>query len=351
MRTVQVVLPDGVDDVTLPSGGNVYDRRVCGGLAGLGWTVHEHVVPIGPRSPDEAGRTALAGTIRNLPAGSLVLVDGLVAVAMPDILVAEAERLRLVVLVHMVADGSDGGPTEEAERAVLLAAAAVITTSAWSRCRLLENHPLPATRVHVARPGVDSAALAPGSPSGGRLTCIASLTPGKGHDVLLTALGMVRDLSWTCVCVGSLVRDPEHADRLRGQVCDSGLDDRVVLAGPRTGCDLDATYAATDLLVLATRAESYGMVAPEALARGVPVVATSVGGVPEALVRLPDGSRPGLLVRPGDPVAFAAALRWWLTDARLRESLREAARLSRPGVPPWTRTSKRVSAVLSEVAR
>jgi len=351
MRTVHVVLPDGVDDVNRPSGGNVYDRRVCRGLAGLGWTVHEHVVPIGPGSPDAAGRTALTGAIRDLPAGSLVLVDGLVAAAMPDVLVAEAERVRLVVLVHMVADGSDGGPKEEAECAVLPAAAAVITTSAWSRCRLLENYSLTATRIHVARPGVDAAALAPGSPSGGRLTCVASLIPGKGHDALLSALGLVRDLSWTCVCVGSRVRDPEHADRLRGQVSDSGLDDRVILAGPRTGRDLDATYAATDLLVLATRAESYGMVVPEALARGVPVLATSVGGVPEALVRLPDGSRPGLLVPADDPVAFAAALRCWLTDARLRESLREAARLSRPGLTPWTRTCKRVSAVLSEVAR
>jgi len=351
MRAVHVVLPAGVDDVALLSGGNVYDRRVCRGLTGLGWTVHEHVVPVEGPSHDEAA--SAAEVIEGMPLGSLVLVDGLVAASVPDVLVAEAARVRLVVLVHMVADstGGSGGSGERAERAVLGAAAAVITTSAWSRCRLLESHPLPAGRVHVVRPGVEAAALAPGSPSGGRLTCVASLTTGKGHDVLLAALDLVRDLAWTCVMVGSLARDPAHAAVVRGHISESGLGDRVVIAGPRSGPDLDATYAATDLLVLATRTESYGMVVPEALARGVPVLASSVGGVPEAMVRLPDGSRPGLLVPPDDPAAFAAALRCWLTDARLRESLRRAARLSRPGLPSWTRTSRRVSAVLDEVAR
>jgi glycosyltransferase involved in cell wall biosynthesis len=350
MTAVHVVLPDGVDDVTRPSGGNVYDLRVCRGLAGLGWSVHQHVVPVAGPSPEVDARAALAGVVGALPTGSLVLVDGLVAVAAPDVLVVQARRVRLVVLVHMAADGCAGGPTERAEGAVLHAAAAVITTSAWSRRRLLEAHLLAATHVHVARPGVDTAALAPGSRSGGRLTCVASLTAGKGHEVLLAALGQLRDLAWTCVCVGSLVRDPAHAEWLRALVTGAGLDDRVVLAGPRTGPDLDATYAATDLLVLATRAESYGMVVPEALAHGVPVLATAVGGVPEALGRLPDGSRPGLLVPSGDPVELAAALRCWLTDARVRESLRRAARLSRPRLTPWTRTSQRVSSVLREVA-
>jgi glycosyltransferase involved in cell wall biosynthesis len=351
MRTVHVVLPEGIDDPTRPSGGNVYDRRLCRGLAGLGWTVREHVAPGRWPAPHREARARLAQVVRRLPTGALVVVDGLVAPSIPEVLVPAAERVRLVVLVHMVAERSGPGSPDRAECEVLRAAAAVVTTSAWSRSRLLATYPLRATDVHVARPGVDAAALAAGSPSGGRLTCVASLTPGKGHELLLTALGMVRDLAWTCVCVGSVVRDPEHVRRVRERLRGVGLEDRVVLAGPRTGRDLDATYAATDLLVLPTRAESYGMVVPEALAHGVPVAATSVGGVPEALGRLSDGRRPGLLVPPGDPLALAAALRRWLSDARLRESLRQAARLRRETLTPWTRTSTRVSQVLIEAAR
>ncbi len=86
--------------------------------------------------------------------------------------------------------------------------------------------------------------------------------------------------------------------------------------GPLTGADLARSYGAADLLVLASRAETYGMVVTEALARGLPVVAAEVGGVPEALGHGADGIRPGLLVPPDDPAALGAALRAWLERRR-----------------------------------
>ena len=85
-------------------------------------------------------------------------------------------------------------------------------------------------------------------------------------------------------------------------------DPRIHFAGPLVGADLDAAYADADLFVLPSRAETYGMVVTEALARALPVLATDVGGVPEALGRAPrrQPSRP--LVPPGDPVVLAGAL-------------------------------------------
>ena len=105
--------------------------------------------------------------------------------------------------------------------------------------------------------------------------------------------------------------------------------------GPRTGADLDRSYAAADLMVLASRAETYGMVVTEALARGVPVVATDVGGVTEALGHGADGIRPGLLVAPDDPAALGAALRAWLGDAELRAPVA-------PGRPRAARVAPRL---------
>ncbi len=121
--------------------------------------------------------------------------------------------------------------------------------------------------------------------------------------------------------------------------------------GPRTGLDLDAATPRADLLVLASRGETYGMVVTEALARGLPVVATEVGGVPEALGHGADGARPGLLVSPGDAAALAAALRRWLGDAELRGRLRRPpasdARRSPAGRPP----RRSVAGVLQAAAR
>ena len=131
----------------------------------------------------------------------------------------QARRLRQVVLVHMPLghrppDG-EAGAVRAREREVLAAAAAVVTTSAWTRRRLGELYALPADRVHVAEPGVDAAGLAPGTAAGDALLCVAAVTPDKGHDVLLDALATATDLSWRCACVGSLDRDPAFADGVR----------------------------------------------------------------------------------------------------------------------------------------
>ncbi len=355
MTVVHVVVPDSIDDPSRPSGGNSYDRRICAGLAATGWSVQVRPVPGSWPSPDPAATAALAGAVAGVPDGAVVLVDGLIASAVPEVLVPEAARLRLVVLVHMpLGDGTgeaDVAAARERERAVLSAAAAVVTTSTWTRGRLLDLYALPPALVHVAEPGVEPAGRAPGTASGGQLLCVAAVAPHKGHDVLLAALATLAELRWRCVCVGSLTLDPGFVDSLCRRAREVGVGDRVVLTGPLTGGDLDAAYAAADVLVLASRGETYGMVVTEALARGLPVVATTVGGLPETLGRTAAGSRPGLLVPPGDAAALATALRSWLGDDALRQRLRNAAQERRPTLSDWTATAARVSGVLAEVAR
>jgi len=353
VTAVHVVVPEGIDDPARPSGGNTYDRQVCRGLAELGWAVHEHAVPGAWPRPGEAGHTALARAVRRIPDGAVVLLDGLIASTAPEALVPQARRLRQVVLVHMPLghrppDGETGA-VRAREREVLAAAAAVVTTSAWTRRRLGELYALPADRVHVAEPGVDAASLAPGTPAGESLLCVAALTRDKGHDMLVDGLAMAMDLSWSCECVGSLVRDPAFAEGVRRRARELGLGDRVRFPGALTGQELDRAYASADLLVLASRAETYGMVVTEALARGLPVLTTDVGGVTEALGHGEDGTRPGLLVPPGDPAALGAAVRAWLEDAELRDRLRRAARERRAKLRPWAATASAVAEVLAGV--
>ncbi len=325
MTTVHAVVPDGIDDPARPTGGNTYDRHVCDGLASIGWSVHEHAVPGFWRAPDGDAFRVLADVLQAIPDDSVVLLDGLIASQAPEVLVPQARRLRLVVLVHMPLD-------TRAEGTALAAAAAVVTTSEWGRRRLLELYALPPDRVHVARPGVAAAPLANGTPGGEALLCVAAVTRDKGHDVLVDALATLADLSWHCTCAGSLDRDPEFAQSLHRE--------RLSFTGPLTGADLDRVYAASDLLVLPSRRETYGMVVTEALARGLPVVASDVGGVPEAV------GDAGLLVPPEDPAALAAALRSWLGDADLREGLRGAARRRRDSLPGWSTTTALIADVL-----
>jgi glycosyltransferase involved in cell wall biosynthesis len=354
VTAVHLVVPDGIDDPARPSGGNTYDRHLCRELTSLGWSVHEHAVPGCWPRPDATSLTALADVVRQIPDDAVVLLDGLVASTAPDVLVPQARRLRLIVLVHMPLghrpSDDEAGDARMRERAVLSVAAGVVTTSAWARRRLLELYPLPANRVHVAEPAVDAADLATGTAAGGALLCVAAVTFDKGHDVLLDALAAATDVSWHCVCVGSLERDPAFVEGLRRRSRDGGLGDRVSFPGPRTGADLARSYGAADLMVLASRAETYGMVVTEALARGLPVIATEVGGLPEALGHGADGVRPGLLVPPDDPAALGAALRAWLGDAGLRGRLRRAACERRESLHGWSTTASVLAGVLADAA-
>jgi glycosyltransferase involved in cell wall biosynthesis len=288
-----------------------------------------------------------------------VLIDGLVACGVPQVVVPASARWRVVVLVHLplgLALPSPDSPSPvrpnaaaHAERDVLGAAAAVVTTSEWTRQWLTEAYDLGPNHIHVATPGVDPGPATNGSPAGGALLCVAAVVPAKGHAELLEALATVRDLRWHLVCVGSLDLAPDHVARLRAQCVETGLADRVTFAGPLVGDDLARTYAASDLLVLASRFETFGLVVVESLARAVPVLATAVGGIAEALGGGTDGV-PGLVVPAADPVALAAALRSWLTDPALRGLLRAAALERRRTLAPWSTTGALVSQVLTEVA-
>lgn len=337
-------MPAGIDDPDLVSGGNAYDRHVIDGLRESGWAVTEHPVAGSWPHPDRASLEGLAAVVVTVPANGLLLVDGLVGSCAAAVLVPATNRVRLTVLVHLPLGLADPVAAQE-ERRVLEAAAGIVTTSGWTRRALLDAYALDPRVVHVARPGVHRAALAPTARAGSRLLCVGAVTAHKGQADLLAALSLVADLAWSCVVAGSLDREPELVARLRRQLSQTGLDGRVRLVGSLRGTDLERAYAASDLLVLPSHLETYGMVVTEALARGIPVVATEVGGVSEALGDTLDGP-PGLLVPPGRPEVLADALRSWIRDGHLRDQLRRRALGRREALSPWSVTVEEVSAVL-----
>ncbi|WUB77162.1 glycosyltransferase family 4 protein [Streptomyces sp. NBC_00576] len=355
LRSVHFVMPGGVDDPAKPSGGNAYDRRISLDLPGFGWQVHKHAVAGDWPRPGADAREELARTLRELPDGTVVLLDGLVACGVPEIIVPEAERLRLAVLVHLPLGDETGldpvvaAELDALERTTLRAVPSVIATSDWAVRRLVSHHGLAPDRVHMAAPGADIAPLASGTDGVSRLLCVAAVTPRKGQHRLVEALAAVTDLPWSCVCVGGLEQDPEYVAELRTLIAKHGLQDRLHLAGPQAGAQLDASYAAADLMVLTSYAETYGMAVTEALARGIPVLATDVGGLPEAVGRAPDGGVPGILVPPENPAALAAELRGWFGEADVRRRLKAAARGRRAALDGWAATARSLAGVLGRI--
>jgi glycosyltransferase involved in cell wall biosynthesis len=153
------------------------------------------------------------------------------------------------------------------------------------------------------------------------LGIVATVLPNKGHEYLIRALPEIAAAipRVRLVIIGAELATL-YSESLRQEIKRLGLEDRICWAGRRT--DMPAVMAALDVCVIASLTENLPMVALEAMAAGVPVVATAVGGIPECVVH----EKTGLLVPPGDKTALAEALTALLTDPGRREALRRAGR-------------------------
>jgi glycosyltransferase involved in cell wall biosynthesis len=345
MASVVLVVPGRLDART---GGSIYDRRIVEGLRQRAWHVEVLELDASFPYPTAPARAQADAALAAIAAGSIVVVDSLALGAMPDLITREAERVCIVALVHQplaAAAGLDSATIarfQEAERRAFGAAALVIVTGSVT-LDLIAPYSVAADRVVIVEPGTDPAPLARGSsaPSPLQLLSVATVHPGKGHELLLEALAAIPCRTWHLTCAGSLTRNPVTADRLRQMVASLGLGGHVSFVGDLDRHELEACYDAADVFVLATQQETYGMAVAEALAYGLPVVATTTGAIPDLV-----GDTAGLLVPVRDKPALVDALSRVLEDAPLRARLAEGARRARQRLPTWERASDRMSDAL-----
>lgn len=347
MPAMELVVPGELQTLT---GGYGYDRRMVEGLRARGWTVNVRTLEGGFPEPSPNALERAGRLLASLPDNSLVVVDGLAFGAMPDQAGREARRLRLVALVHHPLADETGladetaSRLESSERRALASARLVVVTSRATAANLSRFN-VPRDRTAVVEPGTDRAALARGSGGAAvHLLCVAAIVHRKGHELLLNALAALRELNWHLICVGSGERDRSTFARVGRLIDELQLGDRVSLAGERDAQGVAEAYAAADVFVLATLHEGYGMAVAEALARGLPVVATPTGAIADLIA--PDA---GILVPPGDVDTLAAALRSVICSASTRASLAAGARRVRERLPTWDDQSAKLAEVLSGV--
>jgi glycosyltransferase involved in cell wall biosynthesis len=332
------------------TGGYEYDRQLVRALRERGLRVDFDALDSSFPAPTPTAHHHAAQRLSSLPDGATVIVDGLAFGAMPDEAAREAARLRLVALVHHPLAMETG--VEPERKAALqhsetraLASATLVVVTSEPTARIVEHHyHVPAERVVVVVPGTLPAPLGQGSNGqhGVELLCVASVIPRKGHATLVHALAPLRDLPWRLTCVGSLEADPPTADALLRLLRETGLESRVVLTGSVDPALVADFYHRADVLVMPTFFEGYGMAVAEALARGVPVVATTTGAIPELV-----GTDAGLLVAPGEEEPLREALHRVLTDAGLRDTLRAGARAVRERLPTWDEAAATLAAALA----
>lgn len=348
MRSLHFLLPGRLDAAT---GGTRYDRRIIEGLSAIGWRVYAAcLAPTFPH-PDAGALAHADAALGAIPDHALTVIDGLALGAMPEVAARHHQRLRLVALVHHPLALETGLPAERAERlrrsereALSLVRRVIVTSPATARC-LAEMGLLAGAQVSVVVPGTDRAPLAAGSGSAAtHLLCVATVTPRKDHRSLVEALAVLRNRRWRLTCVGSLARCPATANALQQRIHALGLSERVRLCGEVDAEALAGYYAAADAFVLPSRFEGYGMAYAEALARGLPVLGTTAGAIPDTVP-----ADAGLLVEPGSTTALTEALRRLLTEPSLRQSLAAGARRARNRLADWHQSAQCFAEALSHV--
>jgi glycosyltransferase involved in cell wall biosynthesis len=357
-RSLIVVVPG---DLETRTGGYGYDRRIVAGLRERGWQLELRSLDDTFPFPTGAARQEAARTLAAIADGATVLVDGLALGALPDEAERERGRLNLLALVHHPLaeetglDPSTARALEESERRALAAVRSVVVTGEATAALLEQRYGVGPERIAVVRPGTDRAPLARGSapmsaddPEPRELTmlCVATLTPRKGHEILFRALASLPHRRWRLRCAGSLDRDRARVGQLIELLRGEGLEDRVDLLGDLDVDRLAVEYDRSDLFVLSTLYEGFGMAVAEALARGLPVVSTATGNIP-ALV----GDEAGILVAPGDLVGFAGALSRVAGDPALRRRLAAGARRVRERLPTWDDSVAAMARLLETVPR
>jgi glycosyltransferase involved in cell wall biosynthesis len=337
-------------DIETRTGGTVYDKRAMAELRAAGWTVEHLQWPSSFPFPSSADEATVAASLAVLPDGALVLIDGLAFGVLPDVAAVEAERLRLVALVHHPL-ALESGLSPDAvqrlrvsERLALSHVRAVVVTSEMTAGTLERDYGVSRATIAVATPGIEKPGSSRVRPQNmvPKLLAVGTVTPRKAYDVLIDGLARIADLDWHCTIAGCLDRAPDTAAAVRRQIEDNALTGRIAVIGEVA--DPAPLYEAADIFVLPSRYEGYGMAIAEALAYGVPVVATRVGAIPEVV---PEGA--GILVPVDDPAALADGLRRLIETPSIRRQFADGAALAAARFATWPETAERIASALDTV--
>jgi glycosyltransferase involved in cell wall biosynthesis len=328
-------------DLATPTGGYRYDGRIIRELRRLGWQVDILDLGDGFPFPSVAQRTASLMMLSAIPRGCPVVLDGLAFGALPE---AGSLRSRtpLIALVHQPLalesslDSAQADAFRESERGALAAAARVVVTSEATRRIVIADYGVKARRISVVRPGNDPVPPARGSSDAFvRLLSVGSVVPDKGYDLLIAAVAGITDLPWRLTIAGDRTRNRTAAARLDADISARGLGDRIDVLGAVPPERIAELHLASDVFVLASRFEGYGMALAEAIAHGLPVVSTMAGAIPDTI---PAGT--GVLVPPNNVDAFAQALRGVVGDRNERQRLAMNARAAAAKLPTWQNSAR-----------
>lgn len=271
-------------------------------------------------------------------------------------------NLPLVTTFHTLArvKAEMGDPEPEhrsrAEAEVMSCADVVLANCTAEAEQLVDYYGANRDRIEIVPPGVDHAFFSTGSQAGARwalktddrpiVLFVGRIQPLKGVDVAVQALAKLDRTDARLWIVGgaSGTGGELEVDRVRDLIASHGLGDRVRFVPPQQHHLLSTYYRAADVSVVPSRSESFGLVALEAAACGVPTVASAVGG----LITLVEHGQTGYLIDGREPEPYAEAINKILADPVLARRL-SISGAARARTYTWSASAARLSRLYQEL--
>ena len=266
-------------------------------------------------------------------------------------------------LARVKAEGGDPEPEwrDRAEAEIIQGSNAICVSCVEEEEQFRRLYGDPQGRIEIVAPGVEHAYFMPGAQAGARsaigvdpdvpmVLFVGRIQPLKGPDVAIQALAELRQLGHPdaqLVIVGGASgrQGGVERDRAHDLVEELGVRDHVVFVEPQPHHILSSYYRAADVVVVPSRSESFGLVALEAAACGVPVVASAVGG----LLSLVDDGHTGRLIEGRNPRHYAAAISAILDAPELRASM-SAASVERARAYTWRSAAQKLARLYDDLA-
>jgi glycosyltransferase involved in cell wall biosynthesis len=325
-------------DLATPTGGYIYDAKIIAGLREIGANITTLSLGEGFPYPSTDTRQMATQRLTNAAENTTLIVDGLALGALPEAAQTIAERGRLIALVHHPLALETGMSEQDAtnfkasETLALSFAHQVIVTSPTTAKILVDDYGVAQNRLHVALPGVEPAVFSQGSKGKTtQLLSVAAISQRKGFDVLIAALATLKSLDWHLTIAGDLTRAPDVTAKLLQQITHAGLNERITFLGTIPQTQIASLYTNSDIFVLASRYEGYGMAYAEALAHGLPIIGTTGGAIPDVVPQ-----NAGILVPPNTVEPLAQALRLLIQDKTTRTAFAQGARQAAEKLPRWS---------------
>ena len=341
-------------DLNSPTGGYAYDRRIIAGLKNLGWDIQLIGLGEGYPFPNPAQAEQAKVQLQRLTPGVPMVIDGLALGALPEEAACVAKHHPLIALIHhplafeFGLSEAQAALLKQSETEALRHACGVIANSPATARDLNRHYGVPMDRIDVVLPGTDRSVhqqersqITHGNRDAVRLLSVGSIIPRKGFPDLIAALAPLADLPWTLSIAGDTTRNAGAFERLISDITRFGFESRVQVLGAVSDSELDILYTQADAFVLASLFEGYGMVYAEAMAYGLPIIATRGGAIPDTVP-----SEAGLLVGPGDVPALTLALKTVIEDAPCRARLSSGALRAAAQQPRWDQATQQFAAAL-----